>query len=82
MKHPKSPDARRAEAEHLGEQLTGLGMPEECLESVRALLVDFATTGQGFSGALRVDGTQLVFQCLLSAQAHITSSIRLTSSRR
>ena len=80
MKHPKTPETRAAEVAHLDAQLAGLGMPEECLNPVRALLRDFGTTGQGFSGALKVEGTPLVFQCLLSAQAHITSTIRVTSS--
>lgn len=82
MKHPKTPEARAAEAAHLDAQLAGLGMPEECLTPVRALLRDFEGTGQGFSGALKIDGTPLVLRCLFSAQEHITSSIRVTSSKK
>lgn len=80
-KTPKSPEARLAEVAQLNDQLGGVGMPEECLRPVRAALEDFARTGQGFSGTIAAPDTQVVFVCMFSTQAHICSTIRITSAR-
>ena len=81
-KTPKTPEARLAEVVQLNRQLGGVGMPDECLQPVRAALADFARTGQGFSGTLAAPDTQIVFVCVFSTQAHICSTIRITSARK
>lgn len=81
-KHPKSAAAREAEVQQLTDQLREVGLPDEVTQPVVDEMNEFARTGQGFSKTVRVSGTPIVLVCLLSGQAHITSSIRVTSVTR
>ena len=82
MKHPKSPEARAAEVRHLTSQLHEVGLPDEVTRPVMEAMRDFEETGQGYSQVVPVPGTPIRLVCLLSNQAHITSHIRITRSRR
>lgn len=77
-KHPKTPEARAAEVQHLADQLRSTGLPDEVTDPIVNDMHDFAETGQGFSRTVRVPGTRLAVVCLLSNQAHVTSHIRIT----
>lgn len=77
MKHPKTQQARTAEANNLRSQLSNLGLPEETLQPVLALLTDFENTGQGCTTNVKIQGTKIVLHMWLSNQAHITSYIRV-----
>lgn len=78
MRHPKTPEARTAEVQHLADQLCTIGLPDEVTAPIVSDMQEFARTGQGFSKTVRVPGTPLAIVCLLSNQAHITSHIRIT----
>lgn len=80
-KHPKSREARELEVAHLTSQLDSVGLPDEVTEPVRLALRDFASTGQGYTHTHKVEGTRIAMVCLFSAQAHITSHIRITPRR-
>lgn len=74
----KTAEARAAEARQLEGQLREVGLPDEYIQPVLERLADFRDTGQGFSGTVRMPGTPVVLVCLLSNQAHITSTIKIT----
>lgn len=81
-KHPKTPDARRAEVQHLTDQLEKVGLPDEVMAPLVADLEEFAETGQGVSRTLKVPETPIAIVYLLSNQAHITSHIRIVNSAK
>lgn len=81
-KHPKSPEARRAEVQHLTDQLGEVGLPDEVTAPLVADLKEFAETGQGVSRVLKVPATPIAIAYLLSNQAHITSYIRIVNSAK
>lgn len=80
-KHPKTPDARAAEARQLTDQLQGVGLPEEVTRPVVRDLEAFAATGQGVTRTVRVPGTPIDVHVLLSNQAHVASHIRIARRR-
>lgn len=77
-KHPKTPEARQAEVAQLTQQLRSVGLPDELTQPIVDAMQDFAGTGQGFSQTVKVPEAKVALVCLLSNQAHITSSIRIT----
>lgn len=60
----------------------GVGLPDEVTRPIVDAMEHFVVTGQGFSGTVRVPGTPIRLDCLLSNQAHITSHIHITGRPR
>ena len=66
------------EVDNLTQQLHSVGLPAEISDVVVRKMEEFADTGVGFSETIKIPGTRIGIVCLLSNQAHITSSIRIT----
>lgn len=79
-KHPKSPEARRAEVDAILAQLNPLQIPESVRDSIASTLNDFARTGQSYSAKVPIQDTPVAIVYLLSNQAHVTSHVRITKA--
>lgn len=78
---PKSPEVRAREARALSEQLEEQPLPDEVRAPILDALREFAANGVGFTRVVRIPGTPLVVDCIVSTQAHIVSHIRIGRRR-
>jgi hypothetical protein len=79
MKDPKPREEREREAAKLSTEVKSLGIPEDDMQPLFALLDRFAVHGEGYSGVVKLPQFNLAFVVKLSLQAHVHSGMRLTS---
>lgn len=79
MKNAKPREEREREVAKLSTEVKSLGIPEEDMQPLFAILERFATHGESYSGVVKLPQFNLAFVVKLSLQAQVHSDMRLTS---
>ena len=79
MKNPKPREEREREVAKLSAEVKSLGIPEQDMQPLFAIMDRFATQGESYSGVVKLPQFNLAFVVKLSLQAQVHSDMRLTS---